>query len=76
MANVIPPLPTDLFMLMVSVFIWMARVIKLKPENMMNIKNTHVKPVILRLSYTGNHNTMEYEVSAITVAQTGPNHDK
>ena len=76
MVNVIHTLPTGFFTLMVSVFTWMARVINLKPKNMMNIKNTHVKAVILRLSYTGNHNTMECEVSALNVAQTGPNHDK
>jgi len=54
----------------------MERVIKLRPKITLNIRNTRVRSVILRLSYTGNHNTMEYEVDALNVVQTGPNHDK
>ena len=54
----------------------MERVIKLRPKIILNIRDTHVRPVILRLSYTGNHNTMEYEVDALNVVQTGPNHDR
>jgi len=69
-------LPTGFFTLMANVFTWMERVIKLRPKITLNIRNTRVRSVILRLSYTGNHNTMEYEVDALNVVQTGPNHDK